>query len=1399
MTRRHPAKTTPKPRRGLLAALVALLCATAALAALAGSASAAVTFCPKGAEAGHCEASLGVAVNQTGAGGVPAGTLYLADESNHRIDEFSPAEQFARAWGWGVRDGGAEFQTCTTATGCTRGLADHSIEGEKGIGAGETRPVAVAVQQSTGDVFVSEVLGYRVQKFGPEGEFLLMFGRDVNKTKSEPGSLASQEEKDLCTEFEVTIDKVECQQGARGAGPGAIENPMPRIAVDSSGDVWVGDASRLERFGPEGEPISEVKLPEIGELSALAIDSSGDFYTLTPSRNGEQLLTPPAAGTYTLTFKGQTTAPIPASAGRPEIQAALAALPAIGPGNVFLMEHAGTIADVAFAGALAETDVPQLEASAGSVETVQDGSADKLRKFGPAGELLEVLDAAGHPQALGLDPVSDELYVSDQISTLGTDTLLRFAPSGEQTQAFATGEVAGNPAGDALAFGDTAGRLYATDGVAQSFAPPPPGPLVEFASTTASPLRKTTATLVARVNPEDRATEYRFQYVDQQDFEEEGGFAGPKVKTTPLTPLEGEADFAFHKASAEITGLVPATTYRVRVVAANERATTEGERDEAGDEIPRTFTTLPPAAIDSTSVADVTADSATLQGEVNPLGDATTYHFQYLTEAALKRNEAAGYPPFEGAAQAPLEEAPLGSGEADVAISQHLQGLQTHTAYRYRIVAHNALGTEEGQERAFTTQAPAVAALPDGRRWELVSPPDKHGALIEASNTNYGQAAAAGGVVTYVASAPTETSPAGSPHETQVLSTRASGGGWSSRDIAIPHRAATSIGPIGFGQEYRVFSPDLSRAIVQPYGVFEPAISPAASEETVFLRTDFPPGDPANPCTESCYRPLVTGCPKEEAEEACPPAVQALADVPPGTVFADRGKCTISEIRPICLGPFYAAASPDLAHIVLESPSAFGINNTPDPLTADSADHGGLYEFSAAAPPGEALRFASILPGGEAATGAVSPGGPNPISADGSRLLFYSGGGTHGEGEARPLYLRDMGRGETIQIGAGKERFEAANSQDSLVFYSGQECEVKLNAESKLECAALGADGSLHAISEDGAIAYFSSEAALTGAEANEAGETAQSGKPNLYVRQSGVTRFIATTSFAHSRPSPDGRWFAFDTTAPLSGYDNTGPTCVPTTDVIGKVIGYTPGSCSEVYLYDAQANSLRCVSCNPTGARPLGPSALPQSAAAGRSVSDSGRVFFDSSDALLPTDTNGTQDVYEFEPPGVGSCGEASPLFFVSSGGCLGLISSGASPEPSTFLDASENGNDVFFVTTSRLVGEDFDQSADVYDAHVCSAESSCQPPPPPPPVECAGDACQPPVQAPDDQTPGSLTFQGPGNLTPLASVPVKTKTTKKAVKCKKPKKLTHGKCAKPKKRAKKSNRASNDRRTGR
>ena len=151
--------------------------------------------------------------------------------------------------------------------------------------------------------------------------------------------------------------------------------------------------------------------------------------------------------------------------------------------------------------------------------------------------------------------------------------------------------------------------------------------------------------------------------------------------------------------------------------------------------------------------------------------------------------------------------------------------------------------------------------------------------------------------------------------------------------------------------------------------------------------------------------------------------------------------------------------------------------------------------------------------------------------------------------------------------------------------------------------------------------------------------------------------------------------------------------------------------------------------------------------------------MFFNSADALVSADTNGKEDVYEYEPEGVGSCKD--------SAGCTGLISSGTSGRESAFLDASQSGEDVFFLTASPLVAADTDRSIDIYDAHVCSQGSPCLNYPVSSSPQCESAAtCRPssPGLQPED-IPVSATYSGPGNPAVTAQRTVAAAKTVKPV----------------------------------
>jgi hypothetical protein len=91
------------------------------------------------------------------------------------------------------------------------------------------------------------------------------------------------------------------------------------------------------------------------------------------------------------------------------------------------------------------------------------------------------------------------------------------------------------------------------------------------------------------------------------------------------------------------------------------------------------------------SATSITQSSATLNGTVNPNGQATTYHFDYGTSTSY------------GSKAPPGSDPSAGSGTSDQAVSANLTGLTPGTTYHYRLVATNASGTTQGQDKTFTS------------------------------------------------------------------------------------------------------------------------------------------------------------------------------------------------------------------------------------------------------------------------------------------------------------------------------------------------------------------------------------------------------------------------------------------------------------------------------------------------------------------------------------------------------------------------------------------------------------------------------------------------------------------------------------------------------------------------
>ena len=274
-------------------------------------------------------------------------------------------------------------------------------------------------------------------------------------------------------------------------------------------------------------------------------------------------------------------------------------------------------------------------------------------------------------------------------------------------------------------------------------------------------------------------------------------------------------------------------------------------------------------------------------------------------------------------------------------------------------------------------------------------------------------------------------------------------------------------------------------------------------------------------------------------------------------------------------------------------------------------------------------------------------------------------------------------------------------------------------------------------------------------------------GEPNLYLRRGSgggaSTSFIATLSeadaefeeelrlsptniqpYLHSaRVSANGESAAFMSNAPLTGYDNA--------DIESGEAD------AEVYLYRAGPDKLVCASCDPGGAQPVGeatgsakepywvaaklPNIESQLYASHVLSEDGSRVFFESLGPLALGDTNGVQDVYEWEAPGAGGCATSSASYSPRNQGCVTLISSGRSPKASDLLDATPDGSDVFFRTGASLVPQD-PGSFDAYDAKVNGGFAA-----PTVATPCEGEACQPSAAARQRPTPASAAFQGAHN----------------------------------------------------
>jgi hypothetical protein len=803
--------------------------------------------------------------------------------------------------------------------------------------------------------------------------------------------------------------------------------------------------------------------------------------------------------------------------------------------------------------------------------------------------------------------------------------------------------------------------------------------------------------------------------------------------------------------SADLAGLLPDATYHFRLLARTTIGTASGAD--------RSFITAAgPPVIGAQSIEVVGTSDVTLGATINPQGAPTTYHVEYGTSASYGQSTAESLPiGFEG-------------DDSDHTVSVHIGGLQPGTPYHFRFVATSPAGSDEGTDTTFATypvpptfgpcpndqfRTGPGAGLPDCRAYEQATPTDKHGAHAQG-RTNTIQASGAGDRVTFFVNGGLPTTggntglypfmasrgPAGwSSDGLQPLTDAGFGAGVLGWSGDLSTTVATAPGPGNVGAAIYLRDSDTAAYAPGPAapGAFFPSVADFAADTSHLIfeaSANILPGAPAgeNNLYDLDHGTLTlvsrvpagsaTSC-DDETGPACEPAPEGAFAGPYNwtdsnvNAFggADGGYYTQNTISRDGSRAFFTAAGSGQLYVREDGTRTTRISasqrTTPDPNGEKPA------AFMAATPDGSKVFFTSCEKLTDDST-AFSTGENACTAADGHSEEAFQG---------QDLYSYDVESGEltdlTVDTNAGDEKGAAVQG-------------------------VLGA-------SEDGSYVYFAANGVLApGASPGDCvGGNFPNGPCNLYVSHEGATTFIAPVDAFHdrddwaprtrtsngkvksSRLSADGTVLLFSSRQSLTGYDNRGAT--------PAICSGSP--CPEFFRYDAPEEELACISCNPAGVRPRGLAALASDREflldplrftfLTRNLSaDGDRVFFESSDALLPTDTNGVKDVYEWEAEGAGTCDTA--------GGCLYLLSSGTSPDPSWFGDASLDGEHAFLFTDEQLVPGDRDQLYDVYDAGIgagLAAQHALSPP------TCTSTACQVNPPPPPDPPASSALFSGPGN----------------------------------------------------
>lgn len=674
--------------------------------------------------------------------------------------------------------------------------------------------------------------------------------------------------------------------------------------------------------------------------------------------------------------------------------------------------------------------------------------------------------------------------------------------------------------------------------------------------------------------------------------------------------------------------------------------------------------------------------------------------------------------------------------------------------------------------------AVAGGAPPDGRKYELVSPPDKNGGDIvaDSARTRAAGDGEAVGFISLAAFADAIGTSIATEYIAQRSTSRAPGSnGWATHAInpiqeGIPFRAlAAQFEPKYEGE----FSDDLDTGVFYSFGAVD-GTQAVRDVGNLYLRTNL--REP-----RAALSQLLSPCPLCEATRTPLPSLPQLS--------------ALANLRRTML----AGMSPNGGHVVFE---------TVHSLTRDSASaqdgqcslvaievqfcrvH--VYEWDHGT-----LRLAGILPDGRGPADASVAGDGVGASHQQNRTPHVVSNGA--DGHTRIFFTQPTNAsGQTSSELSGFQRIQASRAFSGNLFarIDGVST-VQLNESERTGGADAFAPAQFLDASVDGVRSFFKTSQALTddalaggtklymydaskaadapdnltllnhgGSEATGiigasddghyvymlvSGQLVRDGppfgnQPGVFLWHDGALDFIGYmpdgtiinelvstgTSYVlfprQARVSPDGRHLLFSAIRGegLTGYDH------------GSCASVHGSGCRELYLYSADTRQLRCISCRPGGERASAIADVQvrtNNSGTGTSwhetsaLSDDGRyVFFSTPEALVLEDTNGRSDAYVYD----------------TTTEKAHLLSSGRNAADSWFLDASADGHDAFFLTRERLVGWDVDSAYDIYDARVGGGF----PEPVEAPPGCAGDSCQGlPGLAPAAGMAVSILSRGAGN----------------------------------------------------